>query len=109
MIIDPFINGFTPNEVKINLHICNPSIITFGIMGFCLGFSNTTHVDSLDRFRKPVLDKVKTDVYIKKRNKNMRIKYTNEFVQGLGMGDTTACVYEFIYDENYNDETKVIQ
>ena len=25
------------------------------------------------------------------------------------MGDTTKCVYQFIYDENYSDKTKIIQ
>ena len=39
----------------------------------------------------------------------MRIKYANKFLQLLGMVDPTACVYEFIYDENYNDDTKIIQ
>ena len=31
MMIHPVINGFNPNEVKINLHICYPLIVTFGI------------------------------------------------------------------------------
>ena len=30
-------------------------------------------------------------------------------VQNLGMGDFTTCVYQFIYNENYNYETKIIQ
>ena len=29
--IDSVINGFSPNEVQIHLHICDHSIITFGI------------------------------------------------------------------------------
>ena len=57
-------NGFSPNEVKIHLHICDHSIITFGIRGLCLGFSNTSHVHSLDRFRKIVVDKFKFGLII---------------------------------------------
>ena len=49
-IIDPVINGFSPRKVISNLHICDHSIVTFGIRGLCLGFSNTFHVESLDRF-----------------------------------------------------------
>ena len=63
-IIDLVINGFSPKDVSINLHICDHSIVKFGIRGKCLGFSNTSHVDSLDRFRISVSDKVKTDVLI---------------------------------------------
>ena len=36
-------------------------MVTFGIREKCIGFSNTYHVDSLDRFRVSVVDKVKTD------------------------------------------------
>ena len=64
-IIDPVINGFIPNDVSIHLHICDQSIVTFGIRGRCLGFSITYHVDSLDRFRRSVVDKVKGDKCIK--------------------------------------------
>ena len=39
----------------------------------------------------------------------MKIKYANEFVQTLVMGDLKTCVYQFIYDENYSDDTKIIQ
>ena len=38
-----------------------------------------------------------------------QIKYANEFVPKLGMDDTKTCVYQFIYNENENDETKIIQ
>ena len=62
MIIDIVINGFTPNSVKGHFHICYHSIVTFGMRGFGLRFSNTSHVDSLDRFRKSVVDKVKFDI-----------------------------------------------
>ena len=64
MIIDTVINGFSTNEVKIYLHICDHSIITFGIRGLCLVFLNTSHVDNLDKFRKTVVDKVKLDISI---------------------------------------------
>ena len=61
MMLDPVINGFSANELKINLHICYHSIITFFIRVFGLGFSNNDHVDSLYRFRKTGIDKVKFD------------------------------------------------
>ena len=61
-IVDPVINVFSPNELRGYFHICDHSIVTFGIRGFCLGVLNTSDVDSLDRFRKPVVDKFKTDV-----------------------------------------------
>ena len=67
MMIDPVINGFSPNEVKIHFHICDHSIIAFGIRGLCLGFPNTSYVDDVDRFRKTVVDEVKFDINIKKR------------------------------------------
>ena len=57
-IIDPVINGFSPHEVRSNLYICENSIITFGIRGLCLGCSNNTHVEILDRFIKSFVDKV---------------------------------------------------
>ena len=80
--MDPVINGFSPNEVKIHFHICDHSIVTFGIRELCLVFSNTSHIETLDRFRKPVVDKAKTDL-CKKMNSpnknNSKIKYTNEF------------------------------
>ena len=61
MKIDPVINGFSINEVKVHLHICDHSIVTFGIRVLCLGFSNTSNVDNLYRFRTSVADKVKID------------------------------------------------
>ena len=63
-IIDIVINLFIPNEVTIHLQICEHSIVTYGIRGLCIGFSDTSHVDSLDRFIKSVVDKVKIDVCI---------------------------------------------
>ena len=62
MMVDTVINGFIPNEVISHLQIFDHSMIFFGIIGFCLGFSNTSHVDSLDRFRKSVVKKVKLDI-----------------------------------------------
>ena len=62
MIIDPVTNGFIPIEVKSNFYICDNSILTFGKRGLCLGFSNNSHVESLYRFRKSVVDKVKLDI-----------------------------------------------
>ena len=64
MKIDIFICVFTTNEVRNHLHICDHSIIPLYKRGFCLGFSNTSHVESLDRFRKSVFDKVKLDICI---------------------------------------------
>ena len=59
------INGFNPNEESSHFHICDHLIVAFGIRKK-LGFSNTSHVDSLDRFRRSVVDQVKTDICIKK-------------------------------------------
>ena len=63
-IIDPVINGFSTNEVKSHLRIYDHSIITFDIRVFCLGVLNTSRVESLYRFRKSVVDKVKRDICI---------------------------------------------
>ena len=52
LMIDPFIIGFSCNEVKSHLHICDNSIIPFGIRGFYLVFSNTSYVESLYRVKK---------------------------------------------------------
>ena len=65
---DPVITGFIPNEVKGHLQIYDHSIVTFGIRGLYLGFSNTSHVDSLYRFRKSVVDKVKFDIRLFNNN-----------------------------------------
>ena len=74
-------------------------------------FLNTSHVDILDKFRKSVVDKVKTDIFIQKKiiiqNKSYEKKYASK--QNFGTGDTATCVYQFIYDKNSNDETKIIQ
>ena len=39
----------------------------------------------------------------------MKIQYANEFVQNLGMGNPTTCVYLFFNNKNYNDDTKIRQ
>ena len=59
-IIDPVINLFIPNEVRSHFHIYDHSIVKFGIRGLCLWISNTSRVNSLDRFRKSVVNKFKT-------------------------------------------------
>ena len=61
-------------------------------------------VDSLDMFRRSVVDKVKTDICILQKGyhskeDNMKIQYAYNSVQKLGMCDPTTCVYQFIYDE----------
>ena len=60
--IDQDINVFSPIEVKVHFHVCDHSIVTFVQRGLCLGFSKTSNVGSLDRFRKSVVDKVKFDI-----------------------------------------------
>ena len=113
-IIDLVINGFNPNDESSRLHNCDHSIVTLGIRKQCLGFSNTSHVDSLDRFRRTVVDKVKIDICMLKqkyhsKENNTKIQYKNEFVEQLGMGDPTTCVYQFIYDEKDSFGTEIIQ
>ena len=39
----------------------------------------------------------------------MKIQYPNGFIENWGWGDPTTCVYQFIYGENDNDDTKIIQ
>ena len=65
-IIDPVINGFSPNDVSSHFHICYHSIVKISIRDICLDSSNTSNVDSLGRFGISVVDKVKTDIFIKK-------------------------------------------
>ena len=40
-----------------------------------IGLSNTSHVDSIDRFRRSVSDKVKPDVCILQQGYDTKIKY----------------------------------
>ena len=56
--MDQVISRFIPNEKIDHLYICNHSIITFGGGGFFMGFLDTNHVDSLDRFRKFLIEEV---------------------------------------------------
>ena len=58
------INLFSPNYVSNHLHIYDQSIVIFGIRENSLGLSKTYHVESLDMFRRPVIDKVKIDICI---------------------------------------------
>ena len=38
----------------------------------------------------------------------MKIQYENEFVQSLGMGYPTTCVYQLVYVDNGNYYTNII-
>ena len=40
---------------------------------------------------------------------NIKTQYANKLVQNLGMGDPTTFFYQFIYDQNFSDDTKIIQ
>ena len=39
----------------------------------------------------------------------MKIQYANNFVQKLGMGDPTICVYQLIYYEKAKNDTQITQ
>ena len=39
----------------------------------------------------------------------MKIKYTNEIILNMELGDTTTYVYQTCFCENYNNGTKMIQ
>ena len=101
MIIYSVINVFIPNAVSIHLHIWDHSIVAVGKRGLGLGFSNTSHVDSLNRFRKLVTRKVHNAIdNLKVKNslqedKN-KWKYANEFINNMGFGDPTIFDYVFI-------------
>ena len=87
-------------------------IFLFRIIEKCIGFSNTSHVDSLDRFRISVVDNVKSDICILQKGcyskeNNVKIQYANNSVQELGMVDPTTCVYQFIYDEKDKNYTHI--
>ena len=55
-VIDLVINGFSTNDVSSFFHICDHSIVKFGIREKCLGFSNTYHNENLDRFIRSIVD-----------------------------------------------------
>ena len=61
-MIGPDIIVFSPNEVRSHFQICDHSIMTFRKTGLCLGFSNTFHVYSLERFGGLFVKKVKLDI-----------------------------------------------
>ena len=90
IISDPVLNESSPNEVKNHFLICDPSIITFVIRGFCLWFSNTSNVYSLVRFVKTVVVKVKHDISILKKQDHekelkKKNKCANEIIQNMGL------------------------
>ena len=63
-IIDPVINRFITNDESSSLHICDHSIVKFGMREKIIGLSKNSRVDSLDRFRILVVDKFKSDICI---------------------------------------------
>ena len=84
------------------------------IILLCLGFSNISHVDSLYRFGKSVVDKFRTALcvlkkYYDSKENNMKIQYSHEFIQNMGLSDPTTCFYQLIFDENDSNYTKIIQ
>ena len=72
MINNPVIIGLSTNEVSSNFHIWDHSIIIHGKRGFCLVFSNTSHDDGLYRFGKIVVDRVKLDISIVKKQNHSK-------------------------------------
>ena len=96
------------------MYTCYHSIIILFIIGLCLAFSKTSHVDSLDRFRKLVVEKVKLDINNLTKQKHsekekIKIKYANEFIQNMELGDPKTCDYQFIFDENDSNNRNIIQ
>ena len=51
---------------------------------------------------------ISNQTYVFKQNNykedNMKIKYSNEFIINMGLGDPTARVYQFVFDENDSNE-----
>ena len=39
----------------------------------------------------------------------MKIKYANEFIIDMRLGDSITCVYQLIFDENDSNDTNVIK
>ena len=39
----------------------------------------------------------------------MKIKYANYLIINMGLGDTTTCVYYFIFGENDSNDTNIKQ
>ena len=77
--IDAVINIFSHHKVRRHFHICDQYIVTLSIREKYLGFSKTSHVDSLERLSI----KIHTYKNIYSRENNMKMKYHNEFVQNL--------------------------
>ena len=73
MMIDPVTNGFGSDKVRIHLQIFCHQIINFSKILFCIRFSNTSCVESLETFRKLVVENVK--LYI---DNLMKKKYSKE-------------------------------
>ena len=48
-------------------------------------------------------------IYIHSKEDNMIMKYSNEFILNMVLGDPTTCVYQFIYDETESNDTNIIQ
>ena len=70
-------------------------------MVLCLGFSDNYNADSLDRFRKSMVDKVKLYMSILMRQKHpnkqkIKIKYANEFIVKNGLVDPSTGAYQFM-------------
>ena len=111
--IDPGINGFIPKEVIGHFHIFFISIVAFGIRGSCLGFSNTSNVYSLDRFKNQLLIGLQQTYVFKKEIIERKIiwKYNMKMssFKRIGMGDPTTHDYQFIYNKNDSIDTKIIQ
>ena len=63
-IVDTVIDRFSTYDESRHLNIYDHSINTFGIGEKCMGFSNTYHVDSSERFIRSIVDKVNSDIYI---------------------------------------------
>ena len=94
------------------MHVCDHSIFIFGIIEKCIGFSNTSHVDGLDRFGISVVDEIKSDIRILQKGcdskeNNLEIQYANNFIQKLGIGDPITCVYKIIYKEKDINDTQI--
>ena len=72
-------------------------------MGFCLGFSNTSNVDSLDRFSKEVVEKVYIDLDNLKggssQEEKNKLEHANELIHRIVSGGHTTCVYQLISDK----------
>ena len=71
-------------------------------------------VDSLDRFRKPVVDQVKlaTSFLIKQKHlkeDKIKIKYSNYFIQNMVLCDPTTGAHQLIFDQDGSNNTKNIR